>query len=303
MVRFGLCCSFMEVPIKYRTTTARYLTTLRNKGENHLQYISDLIAFNISSLEKSILYCSKEKIESFRINSGFYPVCTHPDFCYALADLPNHSLLLERLQKINKLAQAHHIRLTFHPDQFVVLNSPKEEVLAHSIAELEYHGVLAELVGADVINIHAGGGYGDKKKAIDRFVKGFQMLSPQVQRLLTIENDDCTYTPQELLPLCEQLKIPLVYDVHHHRCLPDELSIAEATHETLKTWDREPLFHVSSPLDGWNSKNPKPHADYIDGNDMPNVWKGIEDLTIEVEAKAKELAVLKLRNELIAAGW
>lgn len=303
MVRLGLCCSFMEFPIKYRTTTARYLTTLRDKGKNPREYISELIAINISSLEKSIDYCSKEKIGSFRINSGFYPVCTHPDFSYALEDLPNHSFLMDRLQKIKKLAKAHNIRLTFHPDQFVVLNSPKEDVLTHSIAELEYHGALAELVGADVINIHGGGGYGDKKNALDRFIKGFQKLSTRVQRLLTVENDDCTYTPQDLLPICHQLKIPLVYDVHHHRCLPDEFTISEVTHEAMKTWDREPLVHVSSPLDGWKSKNPKPHADYIDAIDVPAIWKGINVLTIDVEAKAKELAVLKLRKELSEIGW
>ena len=63
--------------------------------------------------------------------------------------------------------------------------------------------------------------------------------------------------------------MPLTYDVHHHRCNPDGLSVAEATELAAATWDREPLFHVSSPRDGWAAANPRPHADRIDAADFP----------------------------------
>jgi UV DNA damage endonuclease len=101
------------------------------------------------------------------------------------------------------------------------------------------------------------------------------------------------------LSLCRSTGLPLVYHVHHHRCLPDELSVEAATSQALDTWDREPLFHVSSPLGGWAEPMPRRHHDYIDVADFPDCWRNLA-ITVEVEAKAKELAVFRLRDELCA---
>jgi UV DNA damage endonuclease len=91
--------------------------------------------------------------------------------------------------------------------------------------------------------------------------------------------------------------IPLVYDVHHHRCNPDGLSVEQATKKALATWDREPMFHLSSPIEGRDGPKPERHHDFITITDFPECWRGL-DATIEVEAKAKEVAVLKLRKQL-----
>ena len=105
------------------------------------------------------------------------------------------------------------------------------------------------------------------------------------------------FTPADLLPICRAEGVPLVYDVHHHRCLPDHLTVAEATAAASATWDREPLFHLSSPLAGWAGPKPERHHDTIDSRDFPPEWRGLA-LTVEVEAKAKELAVEQLRKHL-----
>ena len=112
-----------------------------------------------------------------------------------------------------------------------------------------------------------------------------------------MENDDKTYTPADLLPICRANGIPLVYDVHHHRCHPDGLTEAQATRQAIATWNREPLFHLSSPIAGWQGAQPSRHHDYIDIADFPACWRR-KKITVEIEAKAKELAVLKLRAEL-----
>ena len=114
---------------------------------------------------------------------------------------------------------------------------------------------------------------------------------------MTVENDDKTYTPADLLPICKATGIPLVYDVHHHRCNPDGMSVEQATRKALATWDREPMFHISSPIEGWDRPKPERHHDFIDVTDFPNCWRR-KKITVEVEAKAKELAVKKLKNEL-----
>ncbi len=114
---------------------------------------------------------------------------------------------------------------------------------------------------------------------------------------MTVENDDKMFTPADLLPVCRTTGIPLVYDVHHHRCNQDGLSEEEATEQAIGAWNREPLFHISSPIEGWDGPRPERHHDFIDLMDFPSCWHG-HDLTVEVEAKAKEVAVLKLKNEL-----
>jgi UV DNA damage endonuclease len=87
--------------------------------------------------------------------------------------------------------------------------------------------------------------------------------------------------------------------VHHHRCLKDGLSVEHVTEAALKTWNREPLFHVSSPKFGWESARPNLHHDFINIQDFPECWRGLP-ITVEVEAKAKELAVKKLRSQLLS---
>jgi UV DNA damage endonuclease len=197
-----------------------------------------------------------------------------------------------------RFCRAHDIRTTFHPDQFVLLSSPNSEVIQRSIADLIYQVEVAGWVNSDVINIHGGGAYGDKDASLRRLRKQIEQLPEKVRSRLTLENDDRVYTPKNLLPVCRDMGIPLVYDVHHHRCFPDGSSVEAATELAMATWNREPLFHLSSPKHGWKSQNPRNHHDYIDADDFPECWKNL-DITIEVEAKAKELAVMKLKQDVI----
>lgn len=298
MIRLGLCCIFSSQPIKFRTTTATYLQRI----DNPYEYLSEIISHNLDSLKKALKYCVDSGIRCFRLSSQFFPLCSHPDWKYQLSHLPLYNELREKLEYCRSYKEAHGLRLTLHPDQFVVLNSPRPEVVQNSINELEYHTYLAGLLGIDVVNIHGGGVYGNKAEALDRFEEHYKTLSPRVQSLLTIENDDKCYTPQDLLPLCEKNQIPFVYDVHHHRCLKDDLTIEQATIRALSTWDREPLFHISSPIEGWSGPRPQRHHDYIAIEDFPGEWKSLKGVTIEVEAKAKEIAVEDLKKNLIFLG-
>jgi UV DNA damage endonuclease len=165
------------------------------------------------------------------------------------------------------------------------------------VLEIEYQAEVAEWVGADVVNVHGGGAFGDKAKALGDFARNLARLSSRARSRFTVENDGKTSTPADLLPLCRSEGIPLVYDVHHHRCNPDGLSVKEATERAVATWDREPLFHISSPLKGWQGPRPEGHHDFSDVKDFPSCWCGL-DLTVEVEAKAKEVAGLRPKREL-----
>ncbi len=295
MIKFGLCCIFKDQPIKFATTTAKYLLTLSRQEQ--LKKLSTLCLANARALLRAFEFCLANNIGCFRIVSQILPLKTHPQISYDFNDLPDGDEIVSIFKNCGDFLQENALRASLHPDQFVVLNSPNPDVVKSSIAEIEYQAEIAELTGADVINIHGGGAYGDKKTALQRFAENFQLLSKRAKTRLTLENDDKVYSPEELLPLCRQLSIPLVYDVHHHRCLTDGLSIEQATKKALKTWNREPMFHLSSPLEGWQGAKPHRHHDFIDPADFPDCWKDLE-ITVEIEAKAKEIAVIKLMNEL-----
>ena len=270
---------------------------LRLPRPAQLARLAELAQANAEALLAALAFCASRGIGAFRINSQILPAKTHPTVGYSMAELPGGEEIVARFEECGRFARAHHLRLSFHPDQFVVLNSPNERTLAHSLADLAYQAEVAGWVGADTINIHGGGGYGDKIAALAALRKNIERLPEPVRARLTLENDDKVYTPADLLPVCADTGVPLVYDVHHHRCLPDGLSVAEATERARATWTREPLFHISSPIAGWGGPKPERHHDYIDVRDFPSEWRGWP-LTVEVEAKAKELAVLRLIAEL-----
>jgi UV DNA damage endonuclease len=302
-IRFGLCCIFRREPIRFRTTTARALRPLPRA--ERLARLSALCHGNAASLVQALEACIQLSIGAFRILSPLFPLFTHPEVGYRLEDLPEAAEIGALMTRAAHVAATRGLRLSLHPDQFVLLNSPRPEVVAGSIAELEYQGLLAALTGAEAINIHLGGVYGDKPAAMARFRNVFAKLPEGLRRRISLENDDISYSPADLLPLARELSIPLVYDRHHHRCLPDRLGEAQATVQCAATWQalgREPWFHLSSPRAGWSGGNPRPHADFIDPADFPPDWRTLDfPFTVDIEAKAKELAVVALREALAAA--
>lgn len=295
MIRLGLCCVFRDQPIKFFNATATAVGKMER--QDALARLSRLCLANADALSLALQFCAQNGIGCFRVNSQILPLKTHPSCGYKVEELPEGDEIVRRFQACGGFARKHNIRTCFHPDQFVVLNSPRPDVVDSSIRELEYQAEVAEWIGADVVNVHGGGAYGDKRTALATFARNLDRVSSRVRSRLTVENDDKIFTPADLIPTCEAAGIPLVYDAHHHRCLPDGLTVEQATERAVATWDREPLFHLSSPIEGWDGPKPERHHDFIDVNDFPKCWRG-RTITVEVEAKAKEAAVLKLKEEL-----
>ncbi len=236
--RLGLCCQFAAEPIKFRTATAAALSRLPRPAQ--LERLAELARANADALLAALYYCHTHGIGSFRILSTLLPLRTHPTVGYRVTDLPDADALIARLRLCGDFAREHDVRTGFHPDQFVVLNSPDPEVVTRSLADLEAQAELAEWTHADTINLHAGGAYGDKPAALTRFRRSLERLSLRARSRLTVENDDTSYTPAELLALCHAERLPLVYDVHHHRCLSDGLTEAEEDDPLARFNDDEP---------------------------------------------------------------
>ncbi len=292
--RLGLCCTFLEAPIRFRTTTARFAGGL--PARKRLAHLQAIVLHNAAALAEALAWCAGHGVAAFRVNSQLVPLATHPALGYPLEAIDGDGTVEERLREAGSLAARHGLRLSLHPDQFVVLGSAREEVVRGSVAELEHQARVAEWIGAEQLTIHGGGTQGGKAAAIERLGRGIDRLSTRARTRLVLENDDRIYTVRDLLPLCRRAAVPLVYDVHHHRCNPDGLDEAEATDAAAATWGgREPWVHLSSPRGGWAAPDPRHHADHIDVRDVPAAWLS-RRMTIDVEAKAKELAVVALKD-------
>ncbi len=308
-VRFGLCCQFAdETSVRFRTTTVAHLSRLAaadNTGPAFAFYRA-LIEHNLTTLEGVLDWCAQHHIDAFRIGSDLWPRATHPlvqpwvELLFADAEIVGHCA------RIKEFARAHDIRLSEHPDQFLVGNSLRPDVVRSTIVELEWRARLGEALGVEVLCLHIGSGTPDADSALWRWEETLAELSGAVRGMLAFENDDRTFTPEQILPACLAWDIPLVYDAHHHRVNPDALDEDEATLLAIASWgDREPHFHLSSPREGWDARDARPHHDAIDVEDWPTIWTELLEagvrFTVDIEAKGKERAIFALRTDLFGA--
>ena len=192
------------------------------------------------------------------------------------------------------------MRLTCHPGPFNVLVSPHKHVVDNTITDLRIHGEIFDMIGLErspynKINIHCNGVYGDKKAAMDRFCKNFELLPESVKTRLTVENDDKSsmYSVKDLMYIHERIGIPIVFDYHHHKFCTGDLSEQEALELAISTWpkDIKPIVHYSESKalhEGNEKVKPQAHSDYI--NELPNLYGN--DVDVMVESKAKELAII-----------
>ena len=295
-IRWGLCCQFADNGVRFRQATHRYVTTLA--PAIRAAYLQSIARANAIALTHAVSRCSELGIGAFRMSSQILPLATHPVSGYTLESLDADGVIRRSFASAGELARLLDVRLSFHPDQFVVLNSIREEVVAASILELDAQARLGELVGAETITLHVGGMTDGKAAALERLERNIDRLSPAARSRLALENDDRLFTVKDLYELCLRSRVPLVYDVHHHRCNPDGLDVETATNLSTETWrGREPWMHLATARDGPTAANRRPHADYIDPADFPGEWVN-RTITVDVEAKAKDAAIVALRDAL-----
>ena len=292
-MNIGYACINMTMGKKVTTNRSMVKKTFNAKG---LDYVSELALLNAKDIIKILEWNRMNGIYFFRLSSALIPWGDNLD----LTQLKDYKEIKSELKKAGDFAKFHNIRITSHPGPFVVLVSPKENVVAAAIADLELHGKVFDMMGLELspynkINIHCNGVYGDKKSAMDRFIKNFQRLSKSVQKRLTIENDDkaSMYSVKDLMYIHNALKIPIVFDYHHHQFCTGDLSEEAALKLAATTWPKgiTPVVHYSeSKALHENNPKEKPQAHSLYIKSLPNTYE--LDVDIMVEAKAKELAIL-----------
>lgn len=236
-------------------------------------------------------------IHLYRYSSDLIPLATHS---LNTIEWWKDQEVLKYCKLIRQLTKENNIQTSFHPSQYTLLTSPDDRIIQNSYNDLKYHYKLCKMLGCFVIIIHTGGVYNSKEKAIRRFKYVFNKLPQQIQELIYLENDDKSYTLEEVLEICEDIRRPIIPDYHHNNCLPSTEPFNHYLDRILDTWkyshtDVEPKCHLSSSKEV--DRVVRNHADYINVEDYENCVKDTEGkMKIMLECKKKELALLELRN-------
>ncbi len=256
--------------------------------ENNLSCLLKILKFNV---ENAILF--------FRITSDLVPFASHP---INWIDWASH--FKEELREIGGFIKANNVRISMHPDQFNVLNSPDENVFERTVAELSYHAQVLDTMnlGEDAkIQLHVGGVYGDKARSMDRYVSRVGQLPKAVRQRLVIENDDRLYTLQDCVSLSSEVGIPVIFDTFHHQLNGSGEGVQEAMVLVGPTWksvDGIPMVDYSSQSAGQRRGH---HAESLDSSDFQQFLHQTSphDFDIMLEIKDKEASALKAIETLI----
>lgn len=299
-MNLGYACINMSMGKKVTTNRSMVKRTFEAKG---VDYVSELTLLNSRDIIKILEWNRLNGIKLFRLSSELIPWGDGLD----LTQLKDYKEIKFELKRAGDFAKFWGMRINSHPGPFNVLPSPNESVIQKTVADLELHGKIFDMMGLSKtpynnINIHCNGVYGDKKSAMDRFIQNFKKLSPSVRKRLTLENDDkaSMYSVKDLMYIHERTGIPIVFDYHHHQFCTGGLTEEEALKLAATTWPEgitpEVHYSESKALHENNPKEkPQAHSTYI--NELPNTY-GM-DVDIMVEAKGKELAILPFLNNSI----
>lgn len=283
-----------------KTITASNLAKIESE-EVRITRLLSLAQENLKNTQRLFFHNRGHDIKVFRLTSKLIPLATHS----LTSNWDWHCQLQEQLSSLGEYALHNDFRLSAHPDHFTLLNSPREEVTAASLLDLEYHHRIFEAMGLNSsfkLVLHVGGSYKNKADSLQRFKENFTRLPSAIKKRIILENDDKIYTAREVLNLCQQMHIPMVLDIHHHWCNNSGDDISNYLPEIIATWEKEkfpPKIHVSSPRD---ERDYRAHADYVDVdfflNFLHKARKVNKDIDIMIEAKKKDGALFQLMKEI-----
>jgi len=325
--RIGFACKWAEINKKGEIVSAEGLNTggttqawaKRNKRNVVEEKIMDVAKRNIMNTHALVKRVAtlEPGLRMVRLTSdmlSFYTMDEYKDFWHS-TDVQNS---LERwFAPIGETARANNVRLSFHPDQFVVLASDREEVVNKSIEEFEYHADMVRWMGYGKqfqdfkTNVHISG-----RKGPDGIREVYGRLSPEARNTLTLENEEYTHGLSDCLSLSDL--VPTVMDIHHNwvregtyidcnddlvkKVIDSWRGVRPAMHysvsreDVLTGHDRNQLPDQAALIEtGYSKQKLRAHSDYY-WNEAVNNWAltFCENFDMMCESKAKNLASFKL---------
>ncbi len=286
MIRYGFACKTIGVP----GADLSSLTLARATPENMLA----VCRHNLRALETMLRYCASAGIPLMRISSDIIPLASHPQNAFDW-----RAQLHDEFSSLRNVLAATGIRVSMHPGQYTVLNSPRQEVVEHAVADLVFHADFLDALGADGsarIVLHLGGGYGDRPSAMARLTENLLALPPQTLARISLENDERTFTIEDAIAVCGRCGLPAIFDVFHHSLnAPAKGSLEYWLDRSAETWAAKhgrPKLHYSQQLAGGK---PGMHSRSIAMQDFLEFHHslGQREVDVMLEVKDKNLSAVK----------
>ncbi|MFP3919295.1 UV DNA damage repair endonuclease UvsE [Lysinibacillus telephonicus] len=301
-IRFGYVANALGLwdasPLK-TLTFSRYSKLPK---EERMEKLKSITAQNLHHTKRILYYNIAHEIELYRFSSSLVPLATHPEVMWDF-----YTPFKNQWEELGEIVQRFKMRVSFHPNQFTLFTSPREEVTINAVKDMEYHFRMLKAMNAlnmGLINIHIGGAYGDKNKSLNKFHQNLKHLPKEIKNHMTLENDDKTYNVWETLITCEKENIPMVLDYHHHMANKDGVDLHRYLQRIFNTWNSFnmlPKVHISSPK---SNESYRSHADFVSLDFVLPFLKMAKELNqdfdIMVEAKQKNLAMQRLVEEIAA---
>lgn len=279
-MRIGFACKTIAVEGAAQKSLVQKNATPEN--------ILAVAAHNLQALSRVFAYAGQNGVGLFRISSDIIPFGSSP-----VNDGAWVQQLAPMLRGLGSMALQMGLRLSMHPGQYTVLNSPHEDVVRRAVLDLQYHCAVLDGMGlppSHKIVLHIGGVYGNKLLAMQRFVQHYAALPSGVRSRLVLENDDTCYTVQEVLHIAGQTGAPVVFDNLHHQLNPSEAykTDGEWIQACGATWapeDGTPKMHYSQQAAGGRrgahsaSITLQPFLQYVSqlGGQPPDVMLEVKD--------------------------
>ncbi|MBM7714978.1 UV DNA damage endonuclease [Bacillus thermophilus] len=301
LVRLGYVAMSMELQNASPSKTMTFSQFQKIKDrEAAIRKLERIALNNLENTLRLFKHNLINEIHFYRMTSRLIPLATHEE----LLDWDYLAPLLGMLREVGAFAKKHRMRVDFHPDHFVLINSPKQEVLKNSVQNLKLHYLLLKGMGLDQTHrcvMHVGGNYKETVQSLERFVDNWMLLPPAIQRMIMLENDDTSFTLDDTLYLCEKLGIPLVFDYHHHLAHHKDPHWEERWDRVTQTWKDSPFpikMHISSPK---SEKTFRHHADYVDADMffafLHEIKGSVPQIDCMIEAKMKDQALFTLMED------
>lgn len=306
IVRLGYVAMSMELKNCSPSQTMTYAQFKRLKDrEAAIGKLERIARSNLENCLRLLRHNAANEIHFFRFSSRLIPLANHED----VADWNYLKPLKGVLNEIRDFLLSRSMRVDFHPDHFVVLNSPQADILKNSLKTLAMHEALLKGMGIAPRHrcvLHVGGGYEDKEKALEQFIHNWAFVPVSLQQMVMLENDDTTFTLKDTLYLCEKLGIPMVFDYHHHLANHQQADWKEEWERVTSTWKDSDLpikMHISSPR---SEKDFRAHADYVDAGGfiqfLREISGSVPEIHCMIEAKQKDAALFQLAEDVKKAG-
>ena len=299
-IQLGLCCLNMTLRGQNPSVFASRKMIIRTIKQKGIYCLKLKIIENLCDVLKIMDWNEENGIKVYRLSSEMFPHKSNPkveDYTF--------DFVLDLLKLIGYKSRKYNQRLTFHPGQYNVVGTPNQKVFEQTCTNLKYQADVLDLMGMgvdSVMVVHGGGMYGDKEKTKIRWCEQFYKLPENVKKRLVLENCEKSFSIKDCLEVSNRINIPIVFDTHHFECYkllhPNEDFEDASVYIPLilETWKKrgiKPKFHVSEQGSGRCGH----HSDYID--EIPEYLLEIPekygiDFDIMIEAKCKELAILKL---------